>query len=133
MGHKGDIENRYTTNKQRLPESVIEDMREAYKRSQDFLQTTEREETKAEKLRESFRKQLLIVSGFSQEEVDKMDLPSISDEQLQAIVRRKLLGAETDCSRQKVVNTTEVESHLAQGWEYVANLPDKKVVIRLNA
>jgi len=27
MGHKGDIENRYTTNKQRLPEEVIEDMR----------------------------------------------------------------------------------------------------------
>ena len=26
MGHKGDIENRYTTNKQKLPESVIEDM-----------------------------------------------------------------------------------------------------------
>jgi hypothetical protein len=66
MGHKGDIENRYTTNKQRLPESVIEDMREAYRRSQDFLQTTEREEAKEEKIRESFRKQLLIVSGFSQ-------------------------------------------------------------------
>jgi len=133
MGHKGDIENRYTTNKQRLPESVIEDMREAYKRSQDFLQTTEREETKEEKLRESFRKQLLIVSGFSQEEVDKMDLPSISDEELQAIVRRKLLGAETDCPKQKVVNIIEVESYLAQGWEYVANLPDKKVIIKLNA
>ena len=32
MGHKGDIENRYTTNKCRLPEDVIEDMREAYRR-----------------------------------------------------------------------------------------------------
>jgi hypothetical protein len=133
MGHKGDVENRYTTNKQRLPESVIEDMREAYKRSQDFLQTTEREETKEEKLRESFRKQLLIVSGFSQEEVDKMDLTSISDEELQGIVRKRLLGAESDCPKQKVVNTTEVESYLAEGWEYVANLPDKKVVIKLNA
>jgi len=39
MGHKGDIENRYTTNKCRLPEGVIEDMREAYKRSQEYLQT----------------------------------------------------------------------------------------------
>ena len=132
MGHKGDIENRYTTNKQRLPESVIEDMREAYKRSQDFLQTTEREETKEEKLRESFRKQLLIVSGFSQEEVDKMDLPSISDEELQAIVRKKLLGAENDCPKQKAVNISEVEDYLAQGWEYVANLPNKKVIIKQN-
>ena len=27
MGHKGDIEGRYTTNKHKLPESVVEDMR----------------------------------------------------------------------------------------------------------
>jgi hypothetical protein len=45
MGHKGDIENRYTTNKQKLPESVIEDMREAYRRSQEYLQTTVSEAT----------------------------------------------------------------------------------------
>jgi len=45
MGHKGDIENRYTTNKQRLPESVIEDMRAAYARSEEFLQTKINEET----------------------------------------------------------------------------------------
>lgn len=133
MGHKGDIENRYTTNKQRLPESVIEDMREAYKRSKDFLQTTEREETREEQLRESFRKQLLIVSGFSQEEVDKMDLPSISDEELQAIVRRRLLGEEADCPKQKAVDTVEVEDYLARGCEYVANLPNNKVVIKQNA
>jgi len=134
MGHKGDIENRYTTNKHRLPESVIEDMREAYKRSQDFLQTTEREETSEEKLREGFRKQLLLVAGFSQEEVETMDLPSMSDEELQAIVRKKLLGIENNnCSKQKVVNIADVESYLAQGWEYVAHLPNKKVVIKLNS
>ena len=134
MGHKGDIENRYTTNKHRLPESVIEDMREAYKRSQDFLQTTEREETSEEKLREGFRKQLLLVAGFSQEEVETMDLPSMSDEELQAIVRKKLLGIENNnCSKQKVVSIGDVESYLAQGWEYVANLPNKKVVIKSNS
>jgi len=38
MGHKGDIESRYTTNKCKLPEAVVEDMREAYRRSQEFLQ-----------------------------------------------------------------------------------------------
>jgi len=65
MGHKGDIENRYTTNKCRLPESVIEDMREAYKRSQEYLQTTRTEESSEEKLRQAFRKQLLLVAGFT--------------------------------------------------------------------
>jgi hypothetical protein len=134
MGHKGDIENRYTTNKCRLPESVIEDMREAYKRSEEFLQTSKRVETSEEKLRENFRKQLLLVAGHSQEEIDKMDLPSMSDEELQKIIRRKLLGTEnSDCPKQKVVNFSDVENYLTQGWEYVANLPDKKVIIRLSS
>jgi hypothetical protein len=61
-----------------------------------------------------------------------MDLPSISDEELQEIVRKKLLGMEADdCTKEKAVSTGEVNKYLAQGWEYVANLPNKKVIIRL--
>jgi hypothetical protein len=134
MGHKGDIENRYTTNKHRLPESVVEDMRAAYERSQGFLQTTEQEETSEEKLRDSFRKQLLLVAGFSQEEVDKKDLPSMSDEELQAIVKKKLLSGEiTNGNKQKVVTIDEADEYLAKGWEYVAKLNDNKVVIKMNS
>jgi hypothetical protein len=134
MGHKGDIENRYTTNKGKLPESVIEDMREAYKRSQEFLQTTRVAETSEEKIAQAFRKQLLLVTGFKQEEVDAMDLSSIGDEELQEIVRKRLLGAPSDdCAKQKVVNIDEVEECLTQGWEYVANLDNKKVIIKLDS
>jgi hypothetical protein len=133
MGHKGDIENRYTTNKQRLPEAVVDDMREAYKRSQNFLQTTEEEETREEKLRESFRKQLLPVAGFSQEEVEKMDLSSIGDEQLQTIIRERILGKrEGDCGTQKVVSVDDVDEYLEQGWEFVATLPNDKAIIKLS-
>jgi len=132
MGHKGDIENRYTTNKQRLPETVIEDMREAYRRSQEFLQTTEREETSEEKLRESFRKQLLLVAGFSQEEMGKVDLSSMGDEEFQEMVRRRLLGAMVNNgARQKAVPIGDVESYLAEGWEFVATLPNDKAIIKL--
>jgi hypothetical protein len=134
MGHKGDIENRYTTNKQRLPESVVEDMRAAYERSQDFLQTKEKESTSEEKLRDSFRKQLLLVAGLSKEEVDKLDLSSMSDEELQSLVRKKLLGAPTsDSSKQKVVTVDEANGYLAKGWEYVAKLSNNKVVIKMNS
>jgi len=134
MGHTGDIENRYTTNKCKLPESVIDDMREAYSRSQEYLQTTKVEETSEERLRQAFRKQLLLVAGFTEADVEKMDSSSIGDEELQAIIRKKLLGAETsDCTKQKVVNVNEVESYLAQGWEYIANLPNKKILIKLNS
>jgi len=86
MGHKGDIENRYTTNKCRLPESVIEDMREAYKRSQEYLQTTRTEESGEEKLRQAFRKQLLLVAGFTQDEVEKMDISSMNSRNLEITI-----------------------------------------------
>jgi hypothetical protein len=134
MGHTGDMENRYTTNKCKLPESVIEDMREAYSRSQEYLQTTKVEETSEERLRQAFRKQLLLVAGFTEAEMETMDSSSISDEELQGIIRKKLLGIETsDCPKQKVVNVDEVESYLSQGWEYIANLPNKKVLVKLNS
>jgi len=134
MGHKGDIENRYTTNKQRLPESVVEDMRAAYARSEEFLQTKVKEETSEEKLRGSFRKQLLLVAGFTQAELDKMDVPSMSDEELQSIVRKRLLGVQTaNGASQKVVNVGEANDYLAKGWEYVAKLSNNKVVIKMNS
>ncbi len=134
MGHKGDIENRYTTNKQRLPESVIEDMREAYRRSQEYLQTTKAAETSEERLAQAFRKQLLLVTGFTQDEIDKMDLPAVSDEELQDIVRKKLLGAQTaNGAKQKVVSVDEANGYLAQGWEYVAKISGNKVVIKMSS
>lgn len=126
MGHKGDIENRYTTNKQRLIEAVVEDVRAAYARGEEFLQTKERVLTSEDKLRESFREQLLLVARFSSSDIEEMDVPSISDERLQEIVRRKLLGVQTYGSvKQKAVRISEVARYLAPGWEYVANLPDK--------
>jgi len=133
MGHKGDIENRYTTNKHKLPEEVVEDMREAYKRSQEYLQTTKVSETSEEKLTQAFRKQLLLVAGFKQDEVDKMDLASLGDEELQEIVRKRLLRTGTnDSAKEKAVSVSEVNKYLAQGWEYVASLPNKTVIIRSN-
>jgi len=133
MGHKGDIENRYTTNKQRLPESVVEDMRAAYARSEEFLQTKINEETSEEKLRGSFRKQLLLVAGLSQAELDKMDVASMSDEELQSLVRKKLLGLQgSNGGSQKVISVVEANDYLAKGWEYVAKISNNQVIIKLN-
>ncbi|MCD6537696.1 site-specific integrase [Candidatus Bathyarchaeota archaeon] len=133
MGHKGDIENRYTTNKCRLPEDVIEDMREAYRRSQEYLQTT-RPETSREKLVEEFRRQLLLVAGFSQDEISRIDITDLTDEEFQDLVRKRLLGnVNADCGTQKVVNLNELEKYLENGWEYVATLPNQKVIVKLQS
>lgn len=134
MGHKGDIENCYTTNRQRLPEDVIEDMREAYRRSQEYLQTTRPEATSEERVRKSFREQLLLVAGFKQEEVERMDLLSISDEEFQNMVRQRLLGSMiNDGAKQRVVNVGDVERFLAQGWEFVAALPNDKAILKISS
>jgi hypothetical protein len=97
------------------------------------LQTKKIEETSEEKLKQAFRKQLLLlVAGFQQNEVDEMDVSSMSDEELQEIVRKKLLSVETDdCTKQKAVSVDEVNKYLTHGWEYVANLPNKKIIIKL--
>jgi hypothetical protein len=132
MGHTGDIENRYTTNKCKLPENVIEDMREAYERSQPFLQTSKVREPAEEKIRLELRKQLLYVSGFSESEVGNMDVSSMSDGQLQDLIRSKLLGMNSSQSKQKVVDVNELEEYLTNGWNFMANLPNSKVLVRKN-
>ena len=37
MGHKGSMEAKYTTNKGLLPDALIEEMRDAFRRSEEFL------------------------------------------------------------------------------------------------
>jgi hypothetical protein len=130
MGHKGDIENRYTTNKHRLPESVIEDMREAYKRSQDFLQTTNAE-IGEEKIKEAFKKQLLAVAGFKEEEIAKQNLINMTDEELHNLVRQRLLGVMTNNgNRQRVISLAQVEKYISEGYEYVTALPNQRAIVK---
>jgi len=89
MGHRGDIESRYTTNNYRLPPPLLEDMRSAYRRCQTYLQTEAPNGTEDTKLQ--FRQQLLIVAGYSEEEVATIDVEKLSDDDIRDRVREKLL------------------------------------------
>jgi len=57
MGHKGDIENRYTTNKGRLPMDVVEDMRVSFGKAAALLETATVEPSPAQldKLKEELK------------------------------------------------------------------------------
>ena len=60
MGHKGDMEARYTTNKGKLTEQMTEDMRRAFEQSQAFLSTdamSDSEEDKRKMLITMWRQQ----------------------------------------------------------------------------
>jgi hypothetical protein len=130
MGHKGDMEARYTTNKHRLPPEVIEDMRGAYARCQEYLQTAQPEPS-PDRMREEVRRQLLLIAGFTQDQIGGLDLAGMPDEEFQAMVRRKLLSAaQNGAPRQRVVPARELDRYLEKGWEFVAALPEGRVVLR---
>ena len=131
MGHKGDIEARYSTNKGRLPPTMIEEMRKAYTKCEPLL-STKAESASEEQIKRALREQFLMVAGFKKEEVEKMNLEEMSDEELQNAVRQRLVGMMTgNGSRQKVIPIQEVKSYIGQGYEYVASLPDGGAIVKV--
>ena len=131
MGHKGDIEARYTTNKGRLPEEFIEDMRNSYKRSLEYLETN-RVEVSEDKVQNALRRQLLLVAGYNGDEINELDL-GMSDDEFQEIVRRRLVGSMVkNGNSQRVVSVDDVEEFLGRGWSFVAKLSDEKAILRIS-
>jgi hypothetical protein len=138
MGHKGDIEHTYTTNKGRLTSNVIEDMREAYKRSQEFLQTSEESLSKENEIKLMLRKDFLCMAGYTDEEIEKMNLNEMSDEDFRKNIREHAVGGlssqkENNSKSQKVVSLRDMDNFLSRGWEFVTALPDQRVVVQFSS
>ena len=132
MGHKGDIEARYSTNKARLPPEMVEEMREAYRKASNLMQTINSDSPTEDQMRRAVKEQFLLVAGFNKEEIEKMNLAEMSDEELQNNVRQKLLGVmSNNGSRQKVISINDVKSYLNQGFEYVAPLPNNEAIVKM--
>ncbi|QLH08587.1 hypothetical protein [Candidatus Nitrosotenuis sp. DW1] len=58
MGHKGGIEGKYTTNKGILPEILVNEMKDAFKRSEEFLDLEMKEEDPVLKQKEQVKNEL---------------------------------------------------------------------------
>ncbi|MDV3277905.1 MAG: site-specific integrase [Nitrososphaerales archaeon] len=68
----------------------------------------------------------MLATRYSEEELGQMgDLSGLTTEQFVEALNRKAL------SRQKVVPAGEVRAMVEEGWEYVAQLPDGSVIMRL--
>ena len=130
MGHKGDIEARYSTNK-RLPPDMIEEMRESYKKCLKFLETRI-SDVSEDNAKLFLQQQLLSAVGYKQEEIDKIDLTNISNEEFQQLLRDKVAGAMTENgAKQKVIPVSDVEKYIQEGYDFEAVLPNGKAVMRL--
>ena len=56
----------------------------------------------------------------------------MDDETFQETVRKKLLGSmANNGASQRVIDVKEVERFLSGGWDFVATLPDDRIVVRL--
>ncbi len=82
MGHKGSIEAKYTTNKSILSKLLTDEMREAFRKSQEFLD--------------------LEVTAKKEENI----------------------------STEKIVTVEEFEKLISEGWQYVATLPNDKILVK---
>ncbi|MEW6604990.1 MAG: hypothetical protein AB1351_09955 [Thermoproteota archaeon] len=74
MGHKGSIEAKYTTNKGKLPEALVKEMRDNFERSQEFLDLEKAETDPLEKAkREALaRMSLLLENSKTPEELARV-------------------------------------------------------------
>lgn len=99
MGHKGNMEARYTTNKRILPDNLVSEMKSAFRRSQEFLD-----------LELQTGKQLEMQS-LEMQEKDTMAKNSMAQQLIQV-----------------VVGVDQAEKMIGQGWRFVATLPGEKAV-----
>ncbi|MEM0136481.1 MAG: site-specific integrase [Thermoplasmatales archaeon] len=140
MGHKGDIEAVYSTNKRLLPETV-EEMRKAYVRVSKFLETEEhgiKEDDLAKQLREASLMTIEMALGIKLSDKDKEELLSMNTEDFQ-----KRIGEISDKQREslksngfknRTISTRELDGFLDKGYELVSFYPrGDKAIVRIHA
>jgi hypothetical protein len=136
MGHSGDMEAQYTTNKFKLPENVIEDMRTSYaKVSSNLLETGTKKGMTQDEVQAFINKKALMIAKYTQQEIDNLgkDLSQLTDAELEELIQRKQkasLGLNGN-GNQMVIPFKEVKGWIVQGWEYVRDFPPDEAIIGL--
>lgn len=95
MGHHGSIEAKYTTNKGILPKELVDEMRNAFKRSEEFLDIDRILEDPLEKKKHEMKSRL---EGMTHEEI------ALVQEMLQNMDSCKT-GAVSECQQQTRQNS----------------------------
>jgi len=131
MGHSGDIENRYTTNKGRLPDHVLEDMRGSYAKAQDLLQTKTPAGPNTDEIKSMFANMGLTVAGYTDEQLKEIDIDKLSLNEVADLMKKKLTPVQAqNGNHQKVVSVEEAETLISEGWTYISTLPNNKIVVK---
>ena len=142
MGHKGDIEAVYSTNKRLLPET-IEEMRAAYVRASKYFETEEhgiKEEDVAKITSNTMRETAIMIletaygmklSDKERDELMGLEINELQD-RLKEIFRDKKAEILNNGNKHKTIPERDLESYLNKGWELVQIYPrGDKAVIKL--
>jgi hypothetical protein len=131
MGHIGDIEAKYTTRKHELPDEVVQDMRKSYQKVANHLLETPANQKGAtsDEIKRMHQESLLSLAGYSKEQIDKMDLEEMSNEEIQRLAREKFFGITTNNGKRVAVLVPQVDDLLSKGYKAEHNLPDGRVVM----
>jgi integrase len=120
MGHRGDMTARYAQNRGQLPPEVIEQMREAFKRCEPYLSTSD--VLNADKERQAFVRMVLVANGIPEKDIDA--LGDLTPEKAIEVLREAGVGKKADVvpvpptrvGEQRLVSGNEVEAWLSVGW-----------------
>ncbi|MGC8692330.1 MAG: hypothetical protein ACP5RZ_04865 [Thermoplasmata archaeon] len=79
---------------------------------------------------------MLSFAGYTEEEISKMDLDNMSDDEISKLVKDKMFNmlkeSLTGNSRgQMLVPKNRVGEYLTKGYEFIADLNNGKVIMKL--
>ena len=158
MGHRGDVEARYTTNKGRLPPDLIEDMRRSFRECEGYLSTrppSREEDPEVTTIRTMVESGVLDLSkpNVRQYLVKKLGIEDIKNRIAQVknegmseveayakaicaelgIKPMRLEISDADkgnADPKKIISEEELEQYLGEGWDVQTVLPSGKILIR---
>jgi len=157
MGHKGDMDARYTTNKGRLPKDVIEDMRRSFRDCEEYLSTrktgmgedpelttirTMVESGVLDLAKPNVRSYLIQKLGIEDMEVKVARMRETGLEEEEAAsqviigelgldpVKLEAFRSKKVKNTKKIVREDQLEGFLAEGWDIYSTLPSGAIVVR---
>jgi len=128
LGHSGDMSARYSVNRGKIPASLVEEMRAAYKRCEPFLSTVpSRNEQDAQA---KIAKVMLMGLGYTEEDLASVDFDNLDVGTFQELVTKKMgQNASASQTRQRLVDSEELPHYLEEGWKVVTAVNGHQVVL----
>lgn len=155
MGHRGDIEAVYSTNKRPLP-GKVEEMRMAYTRASQFFETVPKARGDSERVfKEAYIESVLTtlealgqhveVNDKERDRLLGLDFETLKEEmksilgskpdsrdasQAAAMDRRNLLNSRNG-PKQKVIPMEAIEAYVNEGFDFITAIPGNRAIVRL--